>query len=97
MNYANFALLLVDSNVSQNDVVQLQRDRCAPKHPGGATPYCHHLCYHQHPVHLERRTQKGSKMRENVEDVVGGWREKLVEVTVTFYHSRSSCLVAHQE
>jgi hypothetical protein len=87
MNYANFVLLLVDSNASQNDVVRLQRDRWAPKHRGGATPYCHHLCYHQHPVHLERGTQKGSKMSENVEDVVGGWRENLVEVTATFYHS----------
>jgi hypothetical protein len=26
-------------------------------------------------------------MSENVEDVVGGWRENLVEVTATFYHS----------
>jgi hypothetical protein len=36
-------------------------------------------------------------IRESVEEVVGIVGEKVVEVTVTFYHSRSSSPVAHLE
>jgi hypothetical protein len=56
-----------------------------------------HLCYHEHPVYIERDKQKGSIIRENVEEVVGIVGEKLVEVTATFYYSRSSLPVAHPE
>ena len=97
MSYANFVLLLADSYVFRSDVGPPQTYRCAQRYRGKATPYCHHLCYHQHPVYIERGTQQGSKIRENVEEVVGIVGEKLVEVTATFYHSRSSSPVAHLE
>ena len=39
--------------------------------------------------------EKGSKIRESVEEVVGIVGEKLVEVIPTFFHSRSSSPVCH--
>jgi hypothetical protein len=69
MNYVNFELPLADSCGAQIDVVPPQTNHCVEKYRGEATPYCQHRYYHPHPVYLERDMQKGSKIRENVEEV----------------------------
>ena len=66
-NYVNFEQPLADSGGAQTGVVPPQTNHYVEMYRGEATPCYLDLCYRHHP---ERDTQKGLKIRDNVEETV---------------------------
>ena len=87
MNCVNFERPLAYSGGARTGVVLPQIDHYVARYQIEAPPYYLRHCYRHHP---ERGTKKGSKIRDNVEEVIVNVGEKLVAVASTFYHSKSS-------
>jgi hypothetical protein len=87
MNCVNFEQLLANSGGARTGVVLPQTDHYVARYPIETTSCYLRHCYRHHP---ERDTKKGSKIRDNVEEVIVNVGEKVVVVASTFYHSKSS-------
>ena len=94
MNCVNFEQPLADSGGAQTGVVLHQIDHYVARYQIEATPCYLRHCYRHH---AERGTKKGSKIRDNVEEVSVNVGEKLVAVASTFYQNKSSLLAARLE